>query len=258
MMHARRKLLSILSLALPGVAFAGTARARENAKPADDLADLRAQVDQLRKDLAELQGKNKDNADDIATLSRIDPPVGTIMAFAGEWPPKKTQDIAWTEKELGWLKCNGRSFAEIRQELGLNDSDLEFVKLALNGDSIPDYQGYFLRGIDREVSDPKDRRDKDGRRAPGSPPQGYATARPATAFVTDSQGAHSHDVQLEMGASRDPDGDIRNTVADWPPKIAAHRTTTDGAHSHTVTGGGDGETRPVNVAVYWIIKFKSK
>ena len=65
-------------------------------------------VDQLSKDLAELQGKNKDNADDIATLSRVNPPVGTVMAFAGEWPPAKGEGDRWTEKELGWLACDGR------------------------------------------------------------------------------------------------------------------------------------------------------
>jgi len=183
--------LSDLGLALSGVTFAGTARAKEDPNSGEELRKLREEVDQLQKDLAELQGKNHDNADDIATLSRIDPPVGTVMAFAGAWPPRKTREVNWTERELGWLKCDGRSFAEIRQELRLNDGDLELIRLALNGDSIPDYQGYFLRGIDREVSDPHDRRDKDGKRAPGSPPQAHATARPSdpkSPFKTDSQG----------------------------------------------------------------------
>ena len=229
--------------------------ARESARPADDVSDLRTQSTQLKR-LAEVQGKNKDNADDIATLSRIDPTVGTVMAFAREWPPKKTQEIAWTEKELGWLKCDGRSFAQIQQELGLNGSDLDLIKLVLGGDSIPDFQGYFLRGIDREVSDPTMRRDPEGRRSPGSH-QLAATARPANAFTTDSQGAHNHDVQFEITASRST-GDVTNTVANQPDKIAPHRTSTDGAHTHTVAGGGDPETHPINVAVHWIIKFKSK
>jgi hypothetical protein len=33
-------------------------------------------------------------------------------------------------------------------------------------------------------------------------------------------------------------------------------TSTDGAHIHAITGGGDAETRPRNFAVHYIIKGK--
>ena len=157
MEHARRKLLSILGLVPAGVAFATTARARDGAKPTDDLADLhpgRSAPQGSRR----LQGKNKDNANDVATLSRIDPLVGTVMAFTERRGHQETQEGDWSEREIGWLKCDGRSFFQIGQELGLNDSDLGPIKLVLSGDSIPDYQGYFLRGIDRKVADRTQRR----------------------------------------------------------------------------------------------------
>ena len=33
-------------------------------------------------------------------------------------------------------------------------------------------------------------------------------------------------------------------------------TSTDGYHTHTITGGGDSETRPVNISVNYIIRAK--
>jgi hypothetical protein len=264
MEHARRKLLSIFGLTIPGAVFAGAARSREDAKPADDLADLRAQVDQLRKDLGELQGKNKDNADDIATLSRIDPPVGTVMAFAGDWPPKKDEMTSWSEKELGWLKCDGRSLAKIRQELDLGDDDLKPIRLILSGDSVPDYQGYFLRGIDRKVSDPKQRRDPDGLRTPNSKVQDWATGKPRSApWTTDERGSHIHSLSCSLNTGHVDSGGwefSRHDNRDWTEgdvnqKMQGMKPA--GQHTHSISGG-DAETRPSNVAVYWIIKFKSK
>ena len=40
---------------------------------------------------------------------------------------------------------------------------------------------------------------------------------------------------------------------DW---INGALTSPSGHHTHTVTAGGDRETRPVNVAIYWIIKLR--
>jgi hypothetical protein len=40
------------------------------------------------------------------------------------------------------------------------------------------------------------------------------------------------------------------------PNLYYSAKTSAGVHSHTIGRGGDRETRPVNVAVHWIIKFK--
>jgi hypothetical protein len=75
----------------------------------------------------------------IVWLSRTSPPVGSVVAYAGAWPPKKGEGGLWTEDELGWILCDGRDitppqFAELRTALGAANA--------------PDYRGYFLRGLD--------------------------------------------------------------------------------------------------------------
>jgi microcystin-dependent protein len=74
----------------------------------------------------------------VSHLSRTSPPVGTIVAFAGEWPPKRAKGPVWTEPELGWALCDGRpmagdEYAELRAVLG------KAVRL-------PDFRGRTLVG----------------------------------------------------------------------------------------------------------------
>ncbi|MCS7304160.1 MAG: tail fiber protein [Thermoguttaceae bacterium] len=45
----------------------------------------------------------------LVRLELTSPPIGTVMAFAGPWPPKKPDGTQWTEQELGWLLCDGRA-----------------------------------------------------------------------------------------------------------------------------------------------------
>src|SRR4029078_5217359 len=45
----------------------------------------------------------------VEKLESNSPPVGTVMAFAGPWPPPGHSLEQW-EKERGWLLCDGRTF----------------------------------------------------------------------------------------------------------------------------------------------------
>ncbi len=75
--------------------------------------------------------------------------------------------------------------------------------------------------------------------------QNYRTARPtSTNFVTNNAGAHSHTIPLynnDGAGGRVPDGRAGSFTGNAS-------TSTSGNHSHTITGGGDVETNPVNRA----------
>lgn len=77
--------------------------------------------------------------------------------------------------------------------------------------------------------------------------QGYPNADNHLAFRTTDRVQRTED----NGAIR-PDGAHSHTV-----DIASFNSGTAGSHSHTVNGGGDAETRPVNRSVLWLIKVKS-
>ena len=105
---------------------------------------------------------------------------GVVVAFAGKTAP------------AGWLACDGRS---------LNSTDRQYARLYAaigtihGGDAnpnfqLPDYRGYFLRGVDAGAG-----RDPD---APGRKPPGKNnTGTPGDAVGSiqdDGVGPHSHTV----------------------------------------------------------------
>ena len=163
-------------------------------------------------------------------------PTGAIMAFAYSLP------------ESGWLLCDGRAvsretyaalFAAIATYYGAGDGTSTF--------NIPDLRGYFVRGFGTN---------SDGT-ASGTfgARTGFATARPATALTgsTDSTGSHRHGIQISFTASGTGYSyESGNAINENPGAY----TLFDGAHAHavTITGGGDAETRPKNIALPYYIK----
>ena len=76
----------------------------------------------------------------------------------------------------------------------------------------------------------------------------YETARPKNAFTTDNPGDHKHrygNTDYGGGATHSAD-DARNH--------SKYQTDGAGAHTHTITGGGDSTTRPRTIVVHYIIK----
>ncbi len=190
--------------------------------------------------------------------------IGSIVAFAGP-----VENIP-----ANWLLCDGRFFSklifpDLFAAIGTNwggDGDPFFL--------LPDLRGQFLRGVDTDTSgassSPAQDPDRDARAAsnpaanvshPGSSgnkvgsKQSYATARPTKPLITDDPGDHSHldptwaggtgPFELAVGAARGPGN------SDFIPP---NNTSNAGRHTHTVTSGGDNETRPRNAYVCWIIK----
>jgi hypothetical protein len=186
----------------------------------------------------------------IETLEKNNPPVGTILAYAGPVDPAKLDTTMWRE-------CNGDALPRADYQ------DLFKVIGTLwgkgNGSStfnLPDLRGRFLRGLDIGGV-----LDKDKNRVVGSP-QGDATKQPNTPFKTDDPGNHNHnngeyDRLLKFdghGTSAHPTdsaSENRQPNIEWQGQIVSR-----GQHTHTITNGGDPETRPVNSAVIYIIRIK--
>lgn len=226
----------------------------------------------------------------LAKLERqrlTSPPIGSVVAFAGEWPSDKDDGRTPFELNIGWLLCDGRKLKDVEEKLheemrkrkdanGKNLAPPEGGILARlravlppkptpdgkkqPADALPDYRGMFLRGVDdrRFLREGKkgelSGKDADGPRLLGSE-QKCATKVPEKGFTTDEQGEHCHDMHLEMGASRNPNGKVNNTVTSDRDKAVERNTLPKGKHTHQIVGGDD-ETRPVNIAVYYIIKFQ--
>ena len=120
------------------------------------------------------------------------------------------------------------------------------------GDRLPDLRGMFLRGLN--VGREDGRGDPDGVDRKAGEFQGGATKRPNRSFVgnTGMAGRHTHTIE---GA----EPVLTGTEEDFQRNKRSRETETapEGRHYHTVeiTGGGDAETRPGNISVYFYIKI---
>ncbi len=197
---------------------------------------------------AETRPKNKYvyyivKAQSVANGEEVTLPVGSVTPFAGSLD---------SNVPSGYLLCDGASLDSTNTY-----SDLfAAIQIAHGGNgqpnfNIPDYRGFFLRGVSMgQLSDP----DRNSRPAPfpDRPPdtagnvgdnvgsqQGYATALPVKPFETSfpnlPTGNFTSDNTLGRDSTRFNDGSITVNVSQ---------------------SGGDEETRPINVAVYWLIKFR--
>lgn len=123
--------------------------------------------------------------------------------------------------------------------------------------NLPDMRGRFARGWDNGVGRDPDKASRTAMATGGATGdnigsiQGQATKRPATAFTTNDPGNHTHSYQLS-GI-----GTASNNIpekSDGNSTIYNGTTSGGGAHTHSITGGGDNETRPINVYLNFIIK----
>ncbi len=182
-------------------------------------------------------------------------PIGTIAAYSS---PLNQGAL----EAQGWLYCNGNAvsratyadlFAVIGANFGQGDGASTFA--------LPDLRGYVLRGANNGKTPPTDPNastrvalqpggntgDKVGSA------QGFATGAPVTAFTTNSTGDHTHSVPNL------PNDNSSSAVAGGYQSIwndGSPNTDSAGAHSHTVSSGGDLETVPINAYTFYIIKFK--
>lgn len=187
-------------------------------------------------------------------------PVGLITVFGG--PKVQIPD--------GWLYCDGRAlksadfpslFAVIGTTYGNGSSGL-----GSGGGTdfnLPDLRSEFIRGVDAG-------RGVDSSRTVGSI-QDWSTAVPSAGsqyiFSLVFDGFHFHILDKivnrntgEPIGAEDSSGYVSG-ASYWNDfqtgGLGSLGVNLSGSHSHkvTITGGGDAETRPVNTAVHFFIKF---
>ena len=177
-------------------------------------------------------------------------PPGTVAPYAGTTAPQ------------GWLLCDGSAigrttyaglFAAIGSAHGEGDG--------VNTFNLPDYRGRFLRGVDDGAGRDPDAGSRTAMNAGGATGdevgsvEAEATALPGNPFATSMDGLHSHLAPTTTGTGGAYEVGGIYPEASGFDYVAAAPTSADGLHSHTVASGGDAETRPVNAAVNWIIKY---
>lgn len=185
-------------------------------------------------------------------------PVGTIVAYGGDK----------NNVPEGWLICDGASVAQ---------ADYPQLYAIIGGAwgtsgasfNLPDLRGRFLRGVDdAQGNDP----DAGSRTASAS---GGNTGDVVGTLQNDETRAHNHTASSGNAGNHNHEyndifwsesGGAVTVPSNWGSADSDNdnrgaqmaRTTADsGVHSHTITVDNDGgnETRPVNAAVYYIIKY---
>jgi len=185
-------------------------------------------------------------------------PIGTIIASSLTYTELcKTikESVSWSSTNT-WAPADGRSVA------GSRYADINVTT--------PDLRGVFLRGLNtfyegNNHSGPLNtlQLDPDNSRAASSP-QYSATQLPKIPFkgTTNEAGNHFHiQGNYHQGSSpygiEDIGGNNQRADANVRPDNKRFKTSEAGNHTHLVTlnGGGDIETRPTNIAVYYYIKI---
>ena len=180
-------------------------------------------------------------------------PVGSIVAFAGG------MDLDWL-REQGWLYCDGAAlekteYLDLYMAIGSNYGG---GRATFN---VPDLRGRFVRGVDGGAG-----RDYYVTERQPSAPGGLAGNQPGSVFGyrttwTEDRpfSASEHDGHVHPVPHAPKDGNAYQIAGEkygiW--RDSPSTTGENGRHTHQVTGG-DKETRPINKAVFFIIKFRDE
>lgn len=163
------------------------------------------------------------------------------MAFAGD-----VNDPAISSSLLaqGWLPCWGQSVAIATY--GDLDSAISNI-YGGNGANImlPDLRGRFVRGAHNRPASTI-------AFAVGQTLTSLTAQPQSGQFSLDANGSHAHAAPSVPGWSNSSAYSAGYDNAQWNDGSVG--TSRDGAHTHTVTTGGDSESRPVNLYVEYIIK----
>lgn len=150
--------------------------------------------------------------------------------------------LTWLSNSIpdGWHVCDGAAIPD----------DLAHARIrSIVGNNYPDLRGNFLRGVDSSRA--------------VLTWQGFSTAMPGNRFTTTTASfSHSHTIRdgynmnYGCGVGASVTRGVSNSADDWNQQICERDGVTNALnwdHDHEISGG-DAETRPVNVAVHWIIK----
>lgn len=192
-------------------------------------------------------------------------PVGTIVAFGGDK----------TKIPEGWLLCDGKAYSssaypQLFAVLGTAHGNGSTGTSSTTGDfNVPYTQGLFLRGVaDGTTTDP-DASTRGANMAGGNTGdkvgsyQYFAVQSHNHTGTTDFDGWHQHQYTSpkvsgtplwEIMAS-DTDGSDNGRSKEYPTTDGALASGGTHTHNFTTASTGNAETRPRNLAVYYIIKY---
>lgn len=180
-------------------------------------------------------------------LPMNNPPVGAICAYAGGVAPDK-QDPELPHPILetqGWMLCDGRylrvaAYPQLFAVLGYLYGKQESATGGDNLFRIPDYRGLFLRGVDDGADKDPDVRSRTG------PPGADAVIGGVGSLEQDALQTHTHPYDATSASAISSAG----PTAAAPP---AGKSNTGDPNTPARTST---ETRPINVAVNYIIRFR--
>lgn len=167
----------------------------------------------------------------------VEAPVGTVLAYVG-----KATTLESLEKK-GWFLCDGRNFnrddcPELYEAIG--------YAFGQNGTNfyLPDLRGMFIRGVNDDSGKDPDVNSRIAQNEGGNIQDKVGSQQ------ADGLKAHAH--MLNVNRQGNPDGwdDRGNGRTYWSNQWASSNPLTE-------ESGGE-ETRPKNVYVYYIIKYKMK
>jgi microcystin-dependent protein len=167
------------------------------------------------------------------------PPIGAVLAYGGD---VTAIDNFAALVAAGWLPCIGQklkksdpTYQALYQIIGsvFGQDNLNFY--------LPDLRGYFVLGAG-------------GSRKVGNLLTQSTTGQPVNPFATTPVGDHTHQVTGIPTDTHEID-----VVAGWDLAENNPNTTASsvaGSHTHALASGGDAETRPLNINVDYIIRYK--
>jgi microcystin-dependent protein len=166
------------------------------------------------------------------------PPVGSIMPIGGD---TTVLSNLMALAAAGWLPCDGGklrisdpTYAALYSVIGTTygSASLQFF--------LPDLRGYFVTGAG-------------GARGAGAVQNQSKAGPPVVPMTTSTDGSHLHSIPNIPTETHVIDVVAGVDLAENNP--TATPTSQDGAHTH-VLSGGDSETRPMNVNVDYVIRYR--
>jgi microcystin-dependent protein len=180
--------------------------------------------------------------DRVNGLISVNPPVGTVIAFAG--PVEQIPE--------NWKLCNGDTISEstypaLWRAIGTTwgGSDPGAFKL-------PDLRGLFLRGLNAGSDRDPDERTLGSIQGDGFKAHDHPATSTSTSTVSPNPHTHGYREPAGRGGSEAPGRQGLEGRETSPTGLSVSTSTTT-----TVGPRGGAETRPANAAVYWIIKVKN-
>jgi microcystin-dependent protein len=217
-------------------------------------------LEELKKSFSEFKLSSTKNAEVISSVSQTAPPVGGIIAYGGSIDPQH-------RIPADWMECNGAplsksDYPELFAVIGVahgDGRDDTNNKVPGTDFNLPDLRGYFLRGVDGLTA-----RDPDASRRT-APRTGGNTGTGVGSFQGDTFQRHTHVVVdpghthvLHAGFLADGNGGYGHGGGGGGSDIHDRdKNPMDPATTGIKLGeSGETETRPKNVAVYWIVRVR--